>query len=278
MVFVVVGIAAGCSSFESSGTGEDAGVPPVDGALPVEDAAPDKDTSAPAEDAADAAPVPFCKLAENSKLGTFCDDFDDNPTKPQLLGWSRLQETGATLSYNGTALSAPFAMTATVPKGSAYARAFAIREEPAGNRFHLRFHVMGDIPPPVNAPLYLGHVTINGLYMISLRAFGDGSRLRMGLTKLGPTNLEIPAPSIDRAPELGGGKWIQVDMLIDDKASTYTVTMGGKSATGNFPDNAFTGKVTLRLMLGIEAYNAPSGSIAQDTTLHYDNVVIEAER
>ncbi len=53
--------------------------------------------------------------------------------------------------------------------------------------------------------------------------------------------------------------------------------MGDKSATGRFPDT-FTGPVSLQLMLGIQAYNAPSGSISKDTTLHYDNVVIEAER
>ena len=269
MLAVVTGIAAGCSS---------SGTTPLDAAVAAEDATPTRDADPSGPDAADAAPVvPFCKLAENAKPGTFCDDFDANPQKPELLGWSRLTETGATLSYNGIALSAPFALTATVPKGTLNARAFAVRQEQPGNRFHVRFHVMGDGPPPVDAPLYLGHVTLNGLYMISLRAFGDGARLRLGLTKLGPQNVEVTAPVVDQAPELSANRWIPVDLVIDDKTSTYTVTMGDKSATGRFPDT-FTGKVSLQLMLGIQASDAPSGSITKDTTLHYDNVVIEAER
>ena len=258
LLALVVGIAAGCSSFGTAG--------------PAENDASVGDASS----SADAAPVPFCKLTENSKAGTFCDDFDGNPAKPQLLGWSRLQESGATLSYNGIALSAPFAMTATVPKGAIFARALAVRKEAPANRFHVRFQVRGDGPPEPDAPLYIGHVTLNDVYMISMRAFGDGARLRVSLTNR-TTNVALEGLVVDQAPELTDKAWIPVDVVVDAKMLTYTVTMGERSAGGKFPE-VLKDKVSLELMMGIQAYDARPGSITKDTTLHYDNVVIEADR
>jgi hypothetical protein len=267
LLAVVMGITAGCSSFGTAPSENDAST----------GAEKDASVGASSSEAGDAAPVPFCKLSENSKAGTFCDDFDDNPEKPQLLGWSRLEESGARLSYNGIALSAPFAMTATVPKGATFARALAVRKEAPGNRFRVRFHVRGDGPPEPDAPLYIGHVTVNDLYMISMRAFGDGARLRVSLTKLGSPNVPVEGLVVDQAPELTDKAWIPVDVVVDAKMPNYTVTMGERSASGRFPE-VFKDKVSLELRMGIEAYEARQASITKDTTLHYDNVVIEADR
>lgn len=275
LLAVLVGSSVGCSSFGSAGLVGDAGTATGgDAAVTVEDSglAPDATPEDAGPDVA-AGPLPFCERPEN-KTAVFCDAFDANPAKVDLLGWNREEEPGAKLSYNKIALPAPFAITATVVKGTRNARAFATRREVAGKRFHLRFQVMGDGEPETMAPLDVAHVTIGGVYELVLRAHGDGARLRLTLSTVGSTSPPLQA-QIDQAPPFKSGTWIPIDVVVD--ATSYKVEMGAKGATGTYPSN-LDSPPTLAFSLGIQATSVQSNAITKDTTLHYDNVILEAER
>lgn len=275
LLAVLIGSSVGCSSFGSAGLAGDAGTATGgDAAVTVDDSGLARD-AAPEDAGPDVAPgpLPFCQRPEN-KTAAFCDDFDANPTKVDLLGWERTEDQGAKLSYNRIALSAPFAVTATVVKGTRTAGAFATRKEDAGKRFHLRFQVMGDGEPETMAPLDIAHVTVGGVYDLVLRAHGDGARIRLTLSTIGSTSTPLLA-QIDQAPPFKSGTWIPVDVVVD--AKSYRVEVGGKVATGAYPSN-LDSPPGLALALGIKATAVPANAITKDTTLHYDDVVIEAER
>ena len=211
---------------------------------------------------------------------SFCDDFDWDPTTVDFRGW-RKQETGdALVGFDTIARSVPWSFASTIPKGSIYAQAFLVRREDPGSRFHVRFDVMGAAPPK-GAPLYLGHLGFDNRYDISLRAFGDGAE-HLFVSETGRNsdggNSDGPDTRVDLAPSLASGKWFTIDVRVDEVQKTWTVSMEDGTPTTRPTFVSLPPKTTLTLSLGAEAYAAASGSIAQDTTLHYDNVIIEAER
>lgn len=264
---------ASCSSFAST-LAEDAGATPLDAR------APDAPVGVPSEGGADASTTRFCDLPANRpSTSRFCDDFDHDPTTVDFRGWTKQETMNGLVGFDTLARSAPFSFTSRIPKDASYAQAFLRRREATGSRLHVRFDVMGAAPPK-GAPLYLGHLAFDNRYDISLRAFGDGAE-HLVVSETGRNadggNTDGPDTRVDLAPSLASGKWFTIDVRVDEAAQTWTVSMEGARATKS-TFVSLPAKSNLTLLLGAEAYAAAAGSIAQDTTLHYDNVIIEAER
>ncbi len=264
-------ITASCESFEGAPT--DAGARE---ASVADDAAPPTlDASAPEASVLDASARVPCRLLD-AGLGHFCDDFDSDPARVDFAGWSIEQNNGGA-SYNGVALSAPWSFASMLKQTSIVGKALIVRSEPAGKKFRVRFDMMGDGPPAVGTPLYFARVVLDDTYVIALRAFGDGNAVVVSEAKKTDAGADNGANTpVNGAPRLASGKWIAVEIVVDEVTDKWVVAFDGKSAMGT-TFVPVSSQPRLRLELGAEVANG-TAPLLQNTTLHYDNVLIEAER
>lgn len=267
----LVTMTASCESFESLPA--DAGA--SDATTGTDSTPPVWDSSGPETSLVDAGSASPCLLLDAS-LGHFCDDFDSDPARVDFAGWTR-QQTNGMSSYNGIAASKPWAVTSQLDRAAVSAKALIVRSEPAGKKFRVRFDMMGDGPPGVGAPLYFARVVLDDTYVIALRAYGDGDAVVVSeATKTDAGVVAGPSVAVNGAPRLVAGKWIAVEIFVDEVTDKWVVTFDGKAALGS-TFVPVSGQPRLRLDLGAEVVNA-TVPLLQNTTLHYDNVLIQADR
>ncbi len=267
----LVTISTSCDTFEGLPT--DAG---ATDAATTEDSSPGpSDASAQETSVVDASSTSPCRLLD-AGLGHFCDDFDSDPARVDFAGWSMEQSNGVS-SYNNIAVSKPWAFASLLKPASRSAKALIVRDEAPGKKFRVRFDMMGDGPPAVGAPLYFARVTLDDTYVLALRAFGDGNAVVVSEAKKTDAGTDNGANTVvNGAPRLASGKWITVDISVDEADDKWIVLFDGKPATGK-TFVPVSSQPRLRLDLGAELVNA-TVPLIQNTTLHYDNVLIESER
>ncbi len=267
----LVTISTSCDTFEGLPT--DAG---ATDAATTEDSSPGpSDASAQETSVVDASSTSPCRLLD-AGLGHFCDDFDSDPARVDFAGWSMEQSNGVS-SYNNIAVSKPWAFASLLKPASRSAKALIVRDEAPGKKFRVRFDMMGDGPPAVGAPLYFARVTLDDTYVLALRAFGDGNAVVVSEAKKTDAGTDNGANTVvNGAPRLASGKWITVDISVDEADDKWIVLFDGKPATGKTAV-PLSSQPRLRLDLGAELVNA-TVPLIQNTTLHYDNVLIESER
>lgn len=261
---------ASCESFDS--VPADAGA--TEAATTSDSSPGPSDASAPETSVVDASSPSPCRLLD-AGLGHFCDDFDSDPARVDFAGWSKAESIGS-VGYNNIAASTPWAFASLLKPASISAKALIVRDEAPGKKFHVRFDIMGDGPPAVGAPLYFARVTLDDSYVLALRAFGDGNAVVVSEAKKTEAGADNGANTpVNGAPRLTSGKWITVDISIDEAVDKWVVLFDGKVAAGKtyVPVSPLP---RLRLELGAELVNG--APLIQNTTLHYDNVLIESER
>lgn len=267
----LVTITTSCESFE--GAPNDAGT--NDAAITSDSGAPSWDASAPETSVVDASTASPCSLLDAGS-GHFCDDFDSDPARVDFAGWTLDQSNGVS-SYNGIAASKPWAFASLLKQTSLSAKALIVRSETPGKKFRVHFEVMGDGPPMMGAPLYFARLTLDDTYVLALRAFGEGNAVVVSEARKTEAGVDNGANTpVNGAPRLAAGKWITVDITIDEADDKWIVLFDGKPATGK-TYVPISSQPRLRLDLGAELVGA-TVPLLQNTTLHYDNVLIEAER
>lgn len=266
----LVTISTSCDTFEGLPT--DAG---ATDAATTEDSSPGpSDASAPETSVVDASSTSPCRLLD-AGLGHFCDDFDSDPARVDFAGWSKAESIGS-VGYNNIAASTPWAFASLLKPASSSAKALIVRDEAPGKKFRVRFDIMGDGPPAIGAPLYFARVVVDDTYVLALRAFGEGNAVVVSEAKKTEAGADNGAnTSVSGAPRLASGKWITVEISIDEADDKWVVLFDGKPATGK-TFVPLSSQPRLRLELGAELVNG--APLIQNTTLHYDNVLIESER